>query len=519
MGGSKCCITLMIFCLISPILVTPLSSAQHPNSQSHGFIISQDNGLTFDDVLYFNGSSTAPLSDYNWVISSIEKGAPAFESGKFTSVVAVADSLWEWEIEVNVSAHDCTCILHIFSSDLDHPPLVSRIVYLGQINHQPHILPFFSSMNGLLHEKPLFHLSQSNLSIDVPVVMPQNSNQESFVKLGICPAPNGFCLTEMIDFSNFNASSNQEQITVEIDRNSADLSDGFWLLNITVSDALLRTSNTEHFMILVDQNLPSVTLSCDVNGAQSDAGTSNSQAQIIVFESNPLSFSASVDDGYVGAQNILTWTLVLPDESRRALTADEQSSESLITLNPDMPGIWSVELLVRDTAGWLSHSSIDFSVLNVRPVIKVELDSFVVTNDATISLSVGENWTLNSSKTSDTYNDVDDLLHTWYVNGNTLVTGKMMLDSSDFTKPGEYDILLVVEDDNGATSELAFQVMINSIDDSSTISSETRLLLQSGILLFLAIFGFIAFSSRKKPRKTVVPKWVSGNDSSDDKPQ
>ena len=108
-------------------------------------------------------------------------------------------------------------------------------------------------MNGLLHEKPLFHLSQSNLSIDVPVVMPQNSNQESFVKLGICPAPNGFCLTEMIDFSYFNASSNQEQITVEIDRNSADLTDGFWLLNITVSDALLRTSNTEHFMILVDQ--------------------------------------------------------------------------------------------------------------------------------------------------------------------------------------------------------------------------------------------------------------------------
>ncbi len=514
MGGRKCCITLVVCCILFPILATPFATAEHPNSQPHGLTISQEDGLTFDDMLYFNGTSTASLTDFNWALFSLERDTPALESDKFTSVAAVADSLWEWEIELNVSAYDCTCIIHIFSSSLNHSPVISRIVYLGQLNHQPHILPFFPSLNGILHEKPLFHLSQSNLSIEVPVVMPPNVNQESFVKLGICPAPNGFCLTEMVDFSNFNTSLNEENIILEIDRYSADLADGFWLFNISISDALLRTSNIEHFMVLIDQNLPSVTLSCDVD----DVDSSNPQPQFVVFESTPISFSASVDDGYDGGHNILTWTLVLPDESRRALSEDEQFSESLITLEPEISGMWSVELLVRDTAGWLSHSSVDFAVMNLPPSAVIESDSFVVTNGSTISLSIGENWTLNSSKSRDTANDAGDLLHTWYVNGNTLVTGKTMLDSSDFSRPGEYDIVLVVEDDNGATSELSFQVKINSIGESSAISSETLFLTGFGLILLILAFALLAFSSRRKSRKTIVPKWVSSNDTSDDKP-
>lgn len=519
MGGRKYCITLMVFCIISPLLATPLGSAESPHSHLNDFTISQENGLTFDDMLYFNGSSTSSLTDFNWALLSLEEGASAMESGKFTSVAAVADNHWEWEMELNVSAYDCTCIIHIFSSNLKQPPVMSRIVYLGQTNHQPHILPFMSSMNGFLDEKPLFHLSQSNLSIEIPVIMPLNVNQESFVKMGICPAPNGFCLTEMVDFSNFNIVSTDEEIILEFNRITADLADGFWLFNISVSDALLRTSNTEHFMILADQNLPSVTLSCDANDTQSEVDDSGSPTPIIVSENTPISFSASVDDGYAGGQNILTWTLVLPDESRRALLSEEQVSESLITLGPKIPGIWSVELLVRDTAGWLSHSSINFTVLNGPPLAMVELDSFVVTSGAIVSLSFGENWTLNSSSSTDTENDQDSLIHTWYVNGNTLVTGKTMLESSDFSQPGEYDIVLVVEDDNGATSELSFQVTIDSIADSSSLSSMTLILSGSGFIVLILAAVFLVFSSRNKSRRTVVPKWVSSNDSSDDKPQ
>ena len=519
MGGSKRIVFVLIFCIIAPAFLPPSVSASSSHDGLHGFTLSQDHGEVFDDYLYLNGSSTVSLTDFNWVLLSLERDTPPLDSGKFTSVTAVAESIWDWEIEVNVSAYDCTCLIQIVDSTTNHPPLVSRIVYLGQLNHIPHILPFSSSMNGFLNEKPLFHLSQSNLALEIPVVMPQIGNLESFVKLGICPAPNGFCLTEMVDFFNFNTSVGANQILLELDRTGVDLIDGFWLFNITVFDALLRSSNTEYFMVLMDQNLPATTLSCDAKDAVNEVVSSDSQPQTItVREDTSISFSASVDDGYVGGHNILTWTLVLPDDTRRALLSSEQISESLITLNPQIPGIWSVELLVRDTAGWLSHSSVEFTVENIAPLAMVELDSFVVLNGTTVSLTAGENWTLNSSKSSDTPNDEADLLHTWYVNGNTRVTGKTTLLSSDFTKPGLYDVVLIVADDDGETSELSFQVQINSDVESSAISSKTLFLSGTLFTFVLLVIGLLAYSSRKKSRQTVVPKWVSSGDLSDDKP-
>jgi len=407
MGGVKRCILMLLMCILAPTITAPPASATASQPNSHGVSINQENGMIFDDFLQLNGSSISPLTDYVWRLSPVELGSEEFASGKFTSVLAVTDVLWNWELIVNVSTYDCTCVLHIFDSNESIHPVASTIAYLGTLNHHPHILQF-SPLTGIPH------LSQSNLSITIPVVIPDSGSQETFVKMGVCPAPNGFCLTEMVDFFNFNSTTSHGQIQIDFDRVGADLSDGYWLFNVTITDALLRTSNTEHFRILVDQSHPVATLSCDVKSVQSEQASSDSPLLSIVVEENtPISFSALIDDGYVGGQNILTWTLVLPDNSRRALFSSEQISESVITLNPEVSGIWSVELLVRDTAGWLSHFSINFTVENVAPVAMVELDSFVVLNGASVSLSAGENWTLNRGQSVDAENDIGNLLHTW----------------------------------------------------------------------------------------------------------
>ena len=510
MGGVKRCILMLLVCILAPTITAPPASSTSLQPNSHGISFNQENGMIFDEFLQLNGSSTSPLTDYVWRLSPIEHGSEEFASGKFTSVLAVTDVLWNWELIVNVSIYDCTCVLHIFDSNESIHPVASTVVYLGTQNHHPHILQFSSSTG-------IPHLSQSNLSITIPVVIPVSGSQETFVKMGVCPAPYGFCLTEMVDFFNFNSTTSHGQIQIDFDRVGAELTDGFWLFNITLTDALLRTSNTEHFKILVDQNLPVATLSCDVDSVQGEEASSDASLQSIVIEENTsLSFSALIDDGYVGGQNILTWTLVMPDNSRRALVSSEQISESLITLNPEISGTWSVELLVRDTAGWLSHFSINFTVENVAPVAMVELDSFVVLNGASISLSAGENWTLNSSQSVDTENDIGNLLHTWYVNGNTLATGKMELNSSDFPDPGVYDVLLVVQDDDGLESELVFEVKISEDSDTSTIRSSTLLLSGSVSIALLLIFGIFVISKRKKSRQTVVPKWNSKNGFSDE---
>ena len=136
---------------------------------------------------------------------------------------------------------------------------------------------------------------------------------------------------------------------------------------------------------------------------------------------------------------------------------------------------------------------------------------------ATVSLSAGENWTLDSSRSSDTPNDEAGLLHTWYVNGNTLATGKMTLQSSDFSQPGLYDVRLVVEDDDGETSELSFQVQINGDAESSAISSKTLILSGAGFIFLIFTIGVFAYTSRKRSRQTIVPKWVSNSDFSEKK--
>ena len=516
MGDSKRYVLFVLFCLVLPVL--PLSHASALPSQTNtepSFF--QENGITFTHTLSLNGSSTHSLVEYQWVLVSLDLPHSPLDSGKLTSVTAVSDGLWDWELEVNISTYDCTCKIFLTDANSNnHHPHASIVVYLGSENHRPHILPI-SAIGGPNLEKPHFLLSNSNLLVEIPLIVQSSGSQETFVNMGVCPAPNGICLSEMVDFGFFNSSMLNGALVLEFDRLNMNLDDGFWLFNITISDALLRSSNTERFLILIDQNLPSVTLSCDVDSTES-SGSSSEVTSIIppVDENSPISFSSTVDDGYVGGENILTWTLVLPDGSRRALHQNEQVSPTLISLNPDLPGTWTVELLVRDTVGWLSHSSIDFTVENKAPVAQLELDSFVIHDGATVTLSSGESWELNSSQSSDTANDHLGLIHTWYVNGNTHVTGKQTLSSSDFTGTGTYEILLVVEDDNGATSEVSFQVKISESIESDTLSSQL-IFASISILLFLSLaVGYLVASSRKQSNQTSVPKWISNDSSLDD---
>jgi hypothetical protein len=203
----------------------------------------------------------------------------------------------------------------------------------------------------------------------------------------------------------------------------------------------------------------------------------------------------------------LTWTLVEPDGTRRAVAEDEYVSGSIISIHPPYSGVWTVELLVRDTAGWLTVSDSQFTVTNIAPTVKVEIDSFVVAPNYTVSLGLDEEWELNSSKSGDTSNDADSLSYTWYVNGNTFLAGKSVIDSSMFTEPGTYEVRLVVEDDNGATSETQFSL---SIEDSSAsdLKQPSIALVAATVLGSLALGGSLVFVlTRKTAPDTSLPKW------------
>ncbi|DAC44218.1 MAG TPA: hypothetical protein D7H93_06565, partial [Candidatus Poseidoniales archaeon] len=71
-----------------------------------------------------------------------------------------------------------------------------------------------------------------------------------------------------------------------------------------------------------------------------------------------------------------------------------------------------------------------------------------------------ESWQLNASKTSDTLNDQNGLLYRWYVDGDMVQTGGTIFQSSKINTSGTYELTLIVLDDDGANSTIAFTIEV-----------------------------------------------------------
>ena len=162
-----------------------------------------------------------------------------------------------------------------------------------------------------------FLLADNSLSITIPVVVPSTSLDEIIVKLDVCIAPNNVCKDPLVSFNEFSFSILDSEIVLVLDPEVVELSDGFWKFEITVLDKFLRSSNVETISLLIDQNSPLVEVSCDVLNLND-----LSESTPVIYENENISFSARIDDGYEGSDNILTWTLVQPDGSRRALSTN-----------------------------------------------------------------------------------------------------------------------------------------------------------------------------------------------------
>lgn len=512
----------LFFMAVAGLLTScvPVTNAASPSTEDATITIHQGTlGLEFQDSLYLNGTSLIPLADIDWRLYDLfDNSTIALESGKLSNVNAVSSGIWEWNLELNVSTYDCTCRLVIGElSNADS--LNSRVVYLGTSNHSPYIHEFGNEYQS--DDRQYYLLSAQDLTINVPVVLPLYSINETFVTMSVCSAPSGNCLEEMVSFTDFVSTTSNGVLTLDFELDSVQFDDGYWLFDMTVTDTLLHTSNTASFRLLVDRTQPTVLLTSDAQAVEDSTPVEQLVSELpVVHEDEEISFSAVVEDGYIGGENRLTWTLVEPDGSRRAVAESEYVSQSIISIHPPFSGTWTVELLVRDTAGWLTVSESQFLVTNIPPVVKVEIDSFAVEPNYTITLDSDEVWELNGSMSADTVSDAQSLSYTWYVNGNTFLAGKAVLDSAKFSESGNYDIRLVVEDDNGASSETQFSLILEN--SSPTVQNQPRsAFIVASVLVSLLVGGSITVViSRSKSSDSELPKWnvksVSSQPNNDD---
>ena len=509
----------LFFMAVAGLLTSciPVTNASSSSTEDATITIHQGTlGLESHDSLYLNGTSSIPLADIDWHLYDLFDNATiALESGKLSNVNAVSNGTWEWNLELNVSTYDCTCRLVI--GDLSNADSHnSRVVYLGTSNHFPYIHEFGNEYQS--DDRQYYLLSAQDLTVNVPVVLPSYSFNETFVTMYVCSAPSGNCLEEMVSFTDFVPITSNGELTLDFELDSVEFDDGYWLFDMTVTDTLLHTSNTASFRLLVDRTQPTVLLTSDAQVVDDSSPVQQLVSELpAVHEDEEISFSAVVEDGYIGGENRLTWTLVEPDGSRRAVADSEYVSQSIISIHPPFSGTWTVELLVRDTAGWLTVSEAQFLVTNLPPVVKVEIDSFVVEPNYTITLGSDEVWELNGSMSADTPSDTESLSYTWYVNGNTFLAGKAVLDSTKFSESGNYDIRLVVEDDNGDSSETQFSLILEN--SSPTVQNQPRTaFIVASVLVSLLVGGSITVVvSRSKSSDSALPKWNGKSLSSDSK--
>ena len=531
MGKSKKLgVFLLILCFVLPAMASLVDGKNHESNHATPRVFAhQLSGTQFLDVLDLNGSSNIPLSESRWTLhnaSSNEEIPVLLTSGFLTNVEPHMDSTWDWDVQVNVSRVICTCHFKISKMNSTEPPLLSIVVYLGEPSsvmggdHQD-----ATTATALLHRPVLskfetnrIFLTDDSVQVKIPAIFVQNSSADSQLQIDICSAPFGVCLESFVAFEGYSQITNSDGVFMEINSNSTSIHDGIWLFHIRVLDSLLRISEVRPLIVHIDRTLPNVSLVYQsASGSETESSLSN-ETYPAVIEGTTVLFSATVEDGYLGGVIDLTWSVVYPDLTRHSITESEQLSDTEISLQPMLSGTWSVELLVRDSVGRLVRTTSEFSVVNRVPIPSIQLDGLTITEGSTITSGIGNEWDLNCDDSSDTANDDSGLMCTWYVNGQTYVSGKSALNQSDFEDSGSYDIRMVVTDDDGESSEIQFTLLLEDTENNSANSGN---LIGTVSILFIIFFGSsILFMRRNKNRTSLnrIPKWnhTESSSSTDD---
>jgi len=147
---------------------------------------------------------------------------------------------------------------------------------------------------------------------------------------------------------------------------------------------------------------------------------------------------------------------------------------------PEM-GNYTVKLTVSDgkTTG---TTEVQIDVQNLPPVADAGIPKERKT-------TVGEPVILDASGTTDTPSDINELNYTWKI-GNDTVYGEVV--SYIFSKTGEFTVSLIIQDNNGASSEdtITFQVSKESESDDAAMNTISWILVVV-IVVFLVVIGFL----------------------------
>jgi hypothetical protein len=507
----RCLLIALIFC----VPLTPISTAGHGPSgggnpdHTFEFNFDQEQGINVIDTLELSGESRLQLRDTEWDLYDVLDDMNPLMHGDFlTAVFPTADG-YSWNLSVNVSGYDCTCIMEISVPNPDGGTHVHPLfVYIGSVNHQPVLLPtnFHHDLRPMVNgnvvdsseEGATFQTaSQSNLPlntlqdnvVEFGLITPEGDVNGSMIKANICQAPYGVCLDEGETITLL-AEFKDNTVSLHLNSSLIDDEEGIWKFAFFAQDDLLRTSPDQNMFFIHDVTPPSLKINMDSSAEELE--------QLSVF--------SETVDGYTGAYVQETWTITLPNGSIRAPFADEIIDSSHLILNFSQSGEYTLELSGRDQAGNMNSTMVQFSIINQPPVAVISIDGLTATNNQIVQMSAGGNWTIHGTDSYD--NEVIDYL--WIIDSSTSIRGVESLSYEDFKSSGTYLIELIVFDDDGSTNSTIIELQIQSGDDAASAGPNMVMLAFVGLVLFGAI-GTITYFIFGREETGSLPKWSAAN--------
>ena len=485
---------LLVVFFLATVTFSPTISGSNVDGQSSNVFveIETSEGIIFDDFINISGESSISVSELIWSIDHIEQynsfvsSTESIVSSSTFTDVNVYNDLFHWELSIPVNELNCTCKFSIVAPN--HPSLAeeSIVIFIGDLNHfsvinyQPTFNNVESADSELLNYE-VIGIGNTEMGIN------QYSDNVVF-KADICQYSGSSCVSETRRVVLNHTMQSDSTFVVEINQDFLSLDDGNWHFEIFMRDSYLRLSNVDEKILTFDTMPPEVQISGAISASEMDTEV----------------FSAKVDDGYDSSLVALTWTITEPSGIVRGLIGDEYISDSSIMVQFNKSGVWNISVLAIDSVGHFTKQHHEVSIVNIAPEISLQAPSSESSDTVKIVTETSQEWYIDASMTSDTSNDVDDLLFHWVVNGEIIHFGDN-LSNVNLESAGNYAVTLVVTDNDGLSTTSEIEIIIESKDESTDSKVSITLIALCVILVGLSII--LLFRFNREENSFNLPKW------------
>ena len=475
-----------VLVIFSLLLLSLLSSGVNSEPvPSEILVIDQKQGHHFPDgMVDLSGSSSIPLNNASWTLfnnTDENQNLVVIESGDYlTQVTPIDQDVWSWSLSINASGISCTCIITLGVNNT----YTSVYVYIGDSSHKPIILDA---------DVPSYITNDKEIEIEIDAILPPSHIGYLFIQASTCNASpdKQRCIYEPFEITTPPQISN-DSLTLSINQTVNQITEGNWIVFFSISDSALNPSNTYSKPFSIDKTAPEVSLVVRENITEGEM--LEVYANAIDSDSSSLTY---------------TWRIGEPGKQVKGYNSHENVNQPYVSFVPERSGNWTIEVVVRDEAGWQNSSSISFNVNNFEPVPILNIDALRIESGDEIRLSKKGSWLLSSTDSYDTRNDQDKLVYYWKFESEDemKIFNTPEVSSDEEFESDFYEVQFIIYDDDSESNTLEFSINFEQASPLGSLSPMLKIIIALALMLLPVSIFVLSRRQIRDDGSSVIPKW------------